>query len=197
MIKKPKQESGFALLMTLIVVSVVLSVGMSMLELSIKQVRLSTNAKDSELAFHSANAGVECARYWRRYASSTMEIGGSISPACFGSSANPNSVVDITSSNTTLDGNAYKYSYSFTWGAGPSSCTQIDTIVALADIGGAGMDIHGLQALLPGYPDSAVKNCEAGARCTIVSVRGYNKACNIVAGSDNFGIVQREVLLEY
>ena len=79
-----QKESGFALLITLIVVGVVLSVGLSILDLSIRQVRLSTNAKESELAFHAANAGMECARYWRRASSSEMETGQAIEPVCFG-----------------------------------------------------------------------------------------------------------------
>lgn len=78
-----KRETGFALLMTLIVVSVVVSIGLTVLDLSIKQVRLSTNAKESEIAFHAANAGMECARYWRRAASTTVERGGAITPNCF------------------------------------------------------------------------------------------------------------------
>ena len=51
--------------MSLIVVSVVISIGLVVLDLTLKQLRLSTNSKDSETAFHAANAAMECARYWR------------------------------------------------------------------------------------------------------------------------------------
>ena len=51
--------------MSLIVVSVVISIGLVVLDLTLKQLRLSTNSKDSETAFHATNAAMECARYWR------------------------------------------------------------------------------------------------------------------------------------
>ena len=58
---KENSQSGFALLMTLVVVSVIISIGVSVLDLSVKQVRLSTNAKESEAAFHAANAAAYAA----------------------------------------------------------------------------------------------------------------------------------------
>jgi len=53
-------EKGFALLMTLLIISVVLSVALTTLSLSIKQTRLATDTRDAEVAFHAANAGLEC-----------------------------------------------------------------------------------------------------------------------------------------
>ncbi|MFW6210467.1 MAG: hypothetical protein ACOC4E_03185, partial [Patescibacteria group bacterium] len=61
--RQPHATSGFALLITLLVVGVVLAVGAVLLDLTIKQVQLSSTAKDSEIAFHAANAGMECARF--------------------------------------------------------------------------------------------------------------------------------------
>jgi hypothetical protein len=88
MTTKPQDRSvksqGFALLIALIVVGVVLSIGLSILNLSISQVRLSTDAKESEAAFHAANAGMECARYWRHEEGDKMGGGdNSFSPECF------------------------------------------------------------------------------------------------------------------
>lgn len=196
--KNNSKEQGFALLMTLIVVSVVISVGLSLLDLSIKQLALSTNAKDSEIAFHAANAGAECARYTRRedQEGSNMTIGDPIDPSCFGASPdtntrdNPNAPV----LDNTNDTEATIYSYSFTWGEGNDRCTRINMLVASSSFNGNGGTVTNMTTLVPGYPDGNNKACEAGSQCTVLSVRGYNKPCNAVGG---YGTVEREVLIQF
>ena len=187
-------KSGFALLMTLIVVGVVLSIGLSILDLSIKQVNLSTNAKESETAFHAANAGLECAHYWRRAASSTMETGGDLDADCFGESANNISPSTISSGVSGV-GVVYEYEYEFTWGTDPR-CTQITTVVAYPDLFGAGITIteSAMQSLISGFPAQGDEVCPAGEQCTTIAVRGYNRPCATATG---YGAVQREVLLQF
>ncbi len=196
-------ESGFALLMTLIVVTVVISIGLSVLDLSIKQVRLSTNARDSEIAFHAANAGMECARFWRRSGSDEMEKGQSFPITCFSNTVTP---TQVNAMNTTInevwevmntaDGEAYRYSYAISWGEFAPRCSQITTLVAsstASSVPGAKLVIPNMKTLVPGYPGET-KDCNAGERCTVISVRGYNKACSSVS---QYGTVQREVLLQF
>jgi len=180
------QQSGFALLMALIVVSVVVSIGLSVLDLTMKQVRLSTNSKDSETAFHAANAGLECARYWRTAESDDMEAGNSISPDCFGSAMTP--VI------TNLSGiNAYVYEMEATWGVSSAlRCSQMTILVISSDLS-ATTTVSGMQTIIPGYPYGATKDCRPGARCTAISVRGYSRSCGEITAR---GTVQREVLLE-
>lgn len=185
-------QSGFALLMTLIVVTVVISIGLSVLDLSIKQVRLSTNARDSEIAFHAANAGMECARFWRRSSSVEMESGDSISPLCFSAAPSLNTVSEIIT-NVSGDGEVFKYDYMFTWGSTATRCSQVTTLVAAATPAGSGLTVTNIQTLVLGYPGTTL-SCGASERCTVISVRGYNKPCSNV--SDN-GTVQREVLLQF
>jgi len=188
-----QQESGFALLVALIVVGVVLSVGLVLLDLSIKQVRLSTNAKESESAIHAASAGMECARYWRRASSAEMETGAGINPECFGVSASNNTNAQLIA-EVTGTGEVFEYQYEFTWGATDPRCTQVHALVASSTAFGVGVTTTDMTTLIPGYPDGNDKYCEAGARCTVLSVRGYNKPCN-AAGT--YGTVQREVLLQF
>lgn len=193
-----RERSGFALLMTLIVVSVVISIGLSVLDLSIKQVRLATNSRDSEAAFHAANAGVECARYTRRVNSNRMENGQSITPLCFGSSASPNSVVEVTS-GVSGDGEVYKYTYNISWGTtADPRCTEVVTMVATATAmvggsAGAGLTTNNMRTHIPAYTANSWR-CEAGERCTVLSVQGYNRGCSASYG---FGTVEREVLLQF
>jgi type II secretory pathway pseudopilin PulG len=192
---RQKQSPGFALLMTIVVVSVIISIGLTVLDLSIKQIRLSTNAKDSEIAFHAANSGIECAQYWRRASSSQMERGQSISPRCFGTTVGQNTVSEITN-GVAGDGEVFQYRYEFTWGGTDARCTQINTLVASSTVLGSGLTItnNALTAALPGYPEVGSKVCNAGEQCTVVSVRGYNRTCATING---FGTVQREVLLQF
>ncbi len=195
-IKHSEQSNpGFALLMTIVVVSVIISISLIVLDLSVKQVRLSTNAKDSEIAFHAANGGIECAQYWRRASSSQMERGQSISPRCFDTTVGANTVTEITD-GVSGDGEVFQYEYEFTWGAPDIRCTQINTVVASSTVLGSGLTITNatLSGLLPGYPEVGNKTCNAGEQCTVVSVRGYNRDCSDVNG---FGTVQREVLLQF
>lgn len=194
--KKNPQQSGFALLMTLVVVSVVISIGISILDLSIKQTKLSTNTKDSEIAFHAANAGMECARFWRREAKDKMETGDVFSPVCFGTASVPSNVVPSSLAPVTPgSGDAFFYGFSFSWGS-ISRCTNVSVVVASSTLSGGGLVVTNIdmKTVIPGYPDNTDFNCAEGARCSVVSVRGYNRACASAVG---YGSVEREVLLQF
>ena len=190
---KGGHQKGFALLMTLIVVTVVISIGLSVLDLSIKQIRLSTNARDSEIAFHAANAGMECARFVRRNLSNAMENGDPISPNCFTGGPSPNTFTEVT--DVTGGGEVHRYDYAFSWGGAAPRCSQITTLVASSSFSGTTTISNMRNTWMPGYPGDT-KTCGAGERCTVISVRGYNKSCSMVT-SNTYGIVQREVLLQF
>jgi hypothetical protein len=192
--QQQEKQEGFALLMTLILIGVVVAIGVSVLDLSLKQARLSTNSKESEIAFHAANAGMECARYWRRAASTTMERGNAISPLCFSASPGTNTRTPITA-GVTGAGEVFLYQYTFTWGTVPNQrCSDIVTLVASSTPLGGGLTINNMTSHVPGFPDGNTKNCAAGEKCTVLSVRGYNRAC---LGAASYGTVQREVLLQF
>lgn len=191
---KHKEETGFALLMTIIVVGAVLSIGLSVLDLTLKQVRLSTNAKESEIAFHAANAGLECAQYWRRISSVAMESGLTISPVCFSGKSAENKTISTIISDVT-NGYAYIYDYHLDWGF---ACTKVKTMVINTLVTGSGITVVDIDdTYFPAYPDSS-KSCPPGAICTIISVQGYNKSCgtDMEIVNTSYGVVQREVLLE-
>lgn len=197
--KNPATD-GFALLMTLIVVGVVLSIGLSLYDLSIKQIRLSTTAKDSEIAFHAANAGVECARYVRHVNTAEMEDGDNINPTCFGQAVdgavtNQDPVADNDLSLINGAGETRFYSYQFTWGGDTAfRCTRIQTLIIKSDPNDPdATELTDMKNLFAGFPtDNTI--CEPGSVCTIIATKGYNKPCS---GINNYGVVEREVLLEY
>ena len=182
--------------MALLVVGVLITIGLSVVELTIKQVQLATTARDSEIAFHAANAGMECSRYWRRERATEMETGASISPSCFGiSSLSPITPTSLSGDISAGTGEAYLYNYNFTWGTDLDRCTEVTTLVASSSITGVtDLVVNNMATYFPGYTDGTTKSCEPGARCTVMSVRGYNRPCS---GITNYGTVQREVLLQF
>ncbi len=67
MIYKNKQyNKGYTLLFAVLVSSLVLSVGISILNISKKEFLLSSSARESTIAFYAADSGLECAAYWDR-----------------------------------------------------------------------------------------------------------------------------------
>ena len=204
--RKPLQspQSGIALLMTIMVLSVVLSVTLAIVELSLKQLALSVDTRDSEIAFHAANAGLECARYTRRMASTTIEAGNAVRFNCFGLSpslvaktANASDGLDIESGAS--EGNVYRYQTNLSWSGTTNRCSSIDMVTIIMNANSTSNLVltadngDSLGTIFPEYPGSK-KTCAPGAVCTIVAVRGYNAPCNSLT---NPGTLKRQVLLEF
>ncbi len=185
MIYHPQRQDGFALLMSLIVVGTVVSVGLTVLDITLKQLRLSTGSRDSEIAFHAANAGAECLRFWRQDKQDEFETGTHpLTINCFGG--------DLNLDFFDLNNNTYLYTGEFSWSPAPNDnrCTLFTVMTINPD--NVAVTRNDMRTHLPGYPDTD-KTCAALGRCTIISVQGYNRNC---LPSFPVGTVQREVLLE-
>jgi hypothetical protein len=59
-----KKQSGFAMLFTVLIVSLILSIAIGISNITLKQTMLSSLAKDSQIAFYQADAAVECGMYY-------------------------------------------------------------------------------------------------------------------------------------
>lgn len=59
-----RTQRGFTLLIAIILSSVVLAVGLALLDIAYKQIVLATTAKQSQYAFYNADSALECALYW-------------------------------------------------------------------------------------------------------------------------------------
>lgn len=57
-------KKGFAMLFTVLIVSIILSLALGIADVTYKQTILSGLAKNSQLAFYQADAGVECGMYY-------------------------------------------------------------------------------------------------------------------------------------
>ena len=55
---------GFALLFAVLAASVLLSIGLSIFNLTVKELSLSAYGRESQFSFYAADSGAECALYW-------------------------------------------------------------------------------------------------------------------------------------
>ncbi len=55
---------GVALYIAMLVTSLVLAIGLSMANIFLKEFILSSTVRESQIAFYSADSGIECATYW-------------------------------------------------------------------------------------------------------------------------------------
>ena len=62
--KLKQKANGFTLLLSLLVVSIILSVGLGVFDVMTKELKLSGIGRESQVSFYAADAGVECAYYW-------------------------------------------------------------------------------------------------------------------------------------
>jgi hypothetical protein len=58
------KQKGFAMLFTVLIVSLILSIAIGISNITFKQTILSSLAKDSQIAFYQADAGIECGMYY-------------------------------------------------------------------------------------------------------------------------------------
>lgn len=57
-------KNGFALLLSLIVTSILLVVGLGVSGVAFREIQLSSFGNQSEIAFYAAETGLECGMYW-------------------------------------------------------------------------------------------------------------------------------------
>lgn len=57
-------KKGFTLLIAILVSAVLLSIALSIFDLTTRQLALSTTAESSQTAIFAADSGIECAMYW-------------------------------------------------------------------------------------------------------------------------------------
>ncbi len=186
-----KQENGFALLLALIISSVVLAIGVSILHISISQINLSATARESEFAFQASHAGIDCMWYWRNEKSSeyTSTAATLAIPqvTCFGDSPTNASSTRLSSGSSGVVNHFYN---KFQWGE-PLRCTEVSMYVMNAN----GTTDLTLDFENRGIGDGGTKTCESGTTCTVLISDGFNRACNELDTS--IFSVQRELTVEF
>ncbi len=191
-------ERGIALLITLLVMTVLLGISSSLLNVTLKQFQFSAIGLQSEIAFQAANAGIECILYhdYQSYPDSRFDVmdDGTGVPyqqnvLCMGTSADDD--VGGDGSPTSLVNNindevesGEEQRFQFSWGTAPEVCSE----VSIYKFSNAGASESMAGAL--GRPGT----CAAGVVCTVVRSRGYNVACEDIT---NARTIERELTQRY
>lgn len=77
-------RQGYTLLFSILVTSLVVSIGVSILNIARKELVLAAGAKESQIAVYSADNGLECAVYWDGYGSFSTSSPGAGFVTCEG-----------------------------------------------------------------------------------------------------------------
>ncbi len=183
--KHIKKNLGFALLITLVTISITLSIGLTILEVTLKQFSLSSTGRDSEMAIHASIAGAECMEYWRGidqnvFLSTSVPID---TIDCFNkkdSSFYFKSPVD----NSTYP-NTFIHHYEVSWNeAYDALCSKMSLYL----IDARGGDVNYPPGIIPG----SGQVCVSGSVCKIIVSDGYNRSCDDL---DSIRVTEREFLL--
>ena len=89
-----KISRGFALLFAVLAASLLLSIGLSIFNLTVKELSLSAYGRESQFSFYAADSGAECALYW--------DIKGNDGTTFATSSSDNMGASSITCGNTSL-----------------------------------------------------------------------------------------------
>lgn len=188
MMTTKKTQKGFALLIAILTASIVLAIGISILNIALKGFLLSTTVRESQTAFYAADAGIECARYFdfSENGGHRFERGSPSGPMrCMG--GNVFQVNDDTNTVHTAIGNnnfGATEGFQIEWGD-PEICARVYVTKYRNDSGTVSM------------PDGkgGTETCAQGFTCTIVQSYGYNRACTDI--EDDPRTVERGIRSRY
>ena len=167
-------ERGFTVLIATVVVTIVLAIGLSILDITLKQVVFAGVARSSEIAFQAADAAMECVRFndVSTAAGGAFDIpDGPLSAECF----------EVTADNSGSSSLGGEQSYTWEW---DGVCSIASVYKFYSDTGDADMDAAGI----------TTRDCPQGVTCTVVKARGYDRSC---ANIGETGTVERELTLVY
>jgi len=192
-------KNGFALLLSIIIASVVLAIGVSIMKISVSQLQLSATSRESEIAFQASQSIADCFEFWRygRNDAFTARPGTLLPPTrlnappirCMGSAAEESYAEVIENSDA---GHIIKFHYQFNWGTDPALCSTGDMYIMKPN----GQDLQEtFRGLSVGDNGDGNKTCTAGAVCTMLVTQGYNRPCNELQSS--IFTVQRELTTEF
>lgn len=168
-----KKSKGFALLFAVLAASVLLSIGLSIFNLTVKELSLSSYSRESQFSFYAADSGAECGLYWdikgnsgTTFATSSTDASGASSILC------GNQTLPLTVVSSDLHDETITFSMPLNDASNENYCALVT--VAKTDPG------------------------DTGLSSTVISSRGYN-VCNSSAlptwGDPN--LVERALSVSY
>lgn len=154
--KYQNTRGGFVILYAVLLSTIVLTIGLSLLGILVQQVSLSGTGRESSTSFYVADSGMECALFWDLSADAFMSGGpppGTPIPiSCNGASITPIRGSDTTPSPPSPPLINWNYTFKATF---PDGCASI-SVTKTVD---------------PTDPDDPI------VATTTVESRGYNTVC--------------------
>jgi hypothetical protein len=163
------KQKGFAMLFAVLVSSVLLSIGLSIFNLTVKELVLSSSGRESQFAFYAADTGAECALYWdlkgdKIFATSTYDA--TRSPA------NPD-CVDVIGIPQLVTVTNYVGARTSTYAQ-----TQFELTIPNIDAQGNSAPYCAIVTVTKDNRDSGGNPDPHGIIGTTIDSRGYNTACD-------------------
>lgn len=124
-----KPNQGYALMLSVLISSVILAIGLGILNIVQKGALLSSISRESQLAFYAADSGGECALYWDRkhagfsttiFATSTFSSPPSNGVVCGNEDIAQNWII------SEVDANSAKTTFYLEYGNG--SCVTVKVV---------------------------------------------------------------------
>ena len=181
--KTHNSEPGFALIMALIISSVVLSIGLSMLSITIKQVDLVATARESEIAFQAASLAMDCALMTRIRESTALATTSPTTNLNF----DCGDINQPASHSTPGGADRHQYVADFDW----NNSTGKDLKMVIT------MFVIGENASNRTYNKNDFSaTCNPNIYCTYIFTEGYNRSQAEITAGASFS-VQRELTAEF
>lgn len=170
-ISSPTSQRGFSMLFSVLASSLVLSIGLSIFNLTLKELILSSSGRESQFAFYAADSGAECSLYWDLEATNIFATSSSAytpsnpAPEC---NTQP---INITASPRTANSATTQFQFDV-YKPGEGSALWYCTKVKI------------------------VKTDVSGAIETVIESRGYNNRCALLSTTD-INRVERALRIKY
>lgn len=163
--KQKNNRRGFTLFIAVLVIGIILAIGLSILNITLKEYLLSGVVRESAVALDAADAGMECALYWdRSNQGNKFDVEGQPTEPLSGTTIT--CMEDTRAVGGGTSGTAQNFE--FDWGT-PAVCTKI----SVTKYYNASLPVPMGEG--PGGQDLT---CPAGVECTRTVSLGYNKACS-------------------
>lgn len=174
--QKRSEKKGIALLTAVLIMSLILAVGLSLMTFVVKQFNIATSARESVISIYAADAGIECALLWD--IQSYTRYGGPV----FATS---------TGAERAIVGGI---------GSGPAECFTADLPSIWSVTEGATSATTTFELDFTGAPvyctSVTVVKRDTGARIeTSIQSRGYNVPCSDYTTNQN--AVERAIKVDY
>jgi hypothetical protein len=184
------KQKGFTLLFAILVSTLVISIGATIISIAIRQTILSSTSRESQFAFYAANTGLECAFYFDTLPL-PFEEPGVVFPLEGELPLLDTSILNCASGNIST-GDGFNDPYGFSGQGWQQSANQTIFKISIQDTSSGGIINIGSAQTCAEVQIEKTLDEVTGLVTTRISSKGYN-TCDL----SNPRTVERGIELEY